>query len=80
MAVHQFASVVPICSSVGRLRTVLSTPRSGCGVINTTCRPIQCQADRVTTSSTITRRSANYKPTIWSFDYIQSLTNEYAVN
>ncbi|KAF5450880.1 hypothetical protein F2P56_031196 [Juglans regia] len=28
-------------------------------------------------SSTIVRRSANYKPTIWHYDYIQSLKTEY---
>lgn len=27
---------------------------------------------------TITRRSANYKPPVWSYDYIQSLSSEFA--
>ncbi|KAF5450070.1 hypothetical protein F2P56_030449 [Juglans regia] len=30
-----------------------------------------------TIDSTIVRRSANYHPTIWNYDYIQSLTSEY---
>nr|QLC36836.1 terpene synthase 36 [Cannabis sativa] len=40
------------------------------------CYPIQCT---VVDSSNpiIDRRSGNYEPSIWSFDYIQSLTSQY---
>ncbi|KAG2709342.1 hypothetical protein I3843_05G213000 [Carya illinoinensis] len=33
--------------------------------------------DQNSSDSTIVRRSANYKPTIWHYDYIQSLKSEY---
>jgi hypothetical protein len=28
-------------------------------------------------NQTITRRSANFQPSIWTYDYIQSLSSEY---
>lgn len=31
------------------------------------------------TNQTITRRSANFEPSTWSYDYIQSLSTEYKV-
>ncbi|XP_035540295.1 myrcene synthase, chloroplastic-like [Juglans regia] len=42
--------------------------------------PLQSMAPEENSStidSTIVRRSANYHPTIWNYDYIQSLTSEY---
>ncbi|KAL5568209.1 hypothetical protein UlMin_024784 [Ulmus minor] len=46
---------------------------------STSC-PLQCMAHYKTSSeeTNITRRSANHQPSIWQFDYIQSLTNNYA--
>ena len=43
-------------------------------------RPVQCMpANKVSNSPDILRRSANYQPSIWNHDYIESLTNEYVV-
>nr|A7IZZ2.1 RecName: Full=(+)-alpha-pinene synthase, chloroplastic; Flags: Precursor [Cannabis sativa]ABI21838.1 (+)-alpha-pinene synthase [Cannabis sativa] len=43
------------------------------------CNPIQCSLAKSPSSdtSTIVRRSANYDPPIWSFDFIQSLPCKY---
>ncbi|KAG2694444.1 hypothetical protein I3760_08G144700 [Carya illinoinensis] len=43
-------------------------------------RPLRCMASSVNEipdSPVTTRRSANYQPTLWKDDYIQSLTSEY---
>lgn len=34
----------------------------------------------VTTNAPIVRRSANYPPSLWSYEYLQSLTNNYVVS
>jgi (-)-alpha-terpineol synthase len=40
----------------------------------------QCMATtQISTPSNIVRRSANYQPPIWHYDYIQSLTSVYVV-
>ncbi|KAJ9685395.1 hypothetical protein PVL29_017433 [Vitis rotundifolia] len=41
--------------------------------------PVQCTAAAKTSSQTavIERRTANYQPSIWDHDYIQSLTSDY---
>ena len=81
-AVHHFSAVC-ICTSFGRISGLgVSRLRSRAGP--TIC-PVQCVADAKTfqqsTSHNIARRSANYGPPIWGFDYIQSIiTNENAVN
>ncbi|KAJ0081034.1 hypothetical protein Patl1_11588 [Pistacia atlantica] len=38
---------------------------------------VQCKASIKMCDETIVRRSANYQPSIWGFDYIQSLKSEY---
>jgi hypothetical protein len=44
-------------------------------------RPVQCMpTSKISDSPNILRRSANYQPSIWHYDYIQSLKNEYVVN
>uniref|UniRef100_A0A2N9HUY7 Uncharacterized protein n=1 Tax=Fagus sylvatica TaxID=28930 RepID=A0A2N9HUY7_FAGSY len=41
-------------------------------------RPVQCMpTSKISDSPNILRRSANYQPSIWHYDYIQSLKNEY---
>ncbi|GAV65148.1 LOW QUALITY PROTEIN: Terpene_synth domain-containing protein/Terpene_synth_C domain-containing protein, partial [Cephalotus follicularis] len=40
-------------------------------------RPIQCMTSTKNNKQTIVRRSANYQPTIWTDDYVQSLRNPY---
>ncbi|KAL5568242.1 hypothetical protein UlMin_024817 [Ulmus minor] len=46
----------------------------------TTCCPVQCTAHTETNveEANITRRYANFQPSIWEFDYVQSLTSKYA--
>ncbi|XP_062119802.1 myrcene synthase, chloroplastic-like [Humulus lupulus] len=76
MAVHQFAPLLslPNCSRIssdfGRLFTPKTSRKSRSR--SSTCHPIQC-----TVVNNTDRRSANYEPSIWSFDYIQSLTSQY---
>ena len=42
--------------------------------------PVQCMsANKVSNSPDILRRSANYQPSIWNHDYVESLRNEYVV-
>ncbi|KAK7853612.1 myrcene synthase [Quercus suber] len=51
----------------------LVTPRSG-----TVPFSVQCMhASKISSSPEISRRSANYQPPIWQYDYIQSLRSEY---
>ncbi|KAL6327457.1 hypothetical protein AAG906_019770 [Vitis piasezkii] len=43
--------------------------------------PVQCTGGAKTSSQTavIVRRTANFQPSIWDYDYIQSLTSDYVV-
>ncbi|XP_062079567.1 myrcene synthase, chloroplastic-like [Humulus lupulus] len=69
---HQFTSLVPICSSsFGRLIATKTSTITTITSRSSTCYPIKC------TVVNSPRRSANYEPPIWSFDYIQSLTTQY---
>ncbi|XP_060971233.1 myrcene synthase, chloroplastic-like isoform X1 [Cannabis sativa] len=91
MAFHQFApsSSLPIWSRINNrftpktsIITSISKPKSNLKSRSrsSTCYPIQCTVVD-NPSSTITnnsdRRSANYGPPIWSFDFIQSLPIQY---
>lgn len=52
------------------LHTISSTPKT---------RHFQCLASKQLTSDSekiITRQSANYKPSIWSYDFLQSLKDD----
>jgi hypothetical protein len=78
MAIHLLPSV-PQMLPLKRSMAVLVTFRSG-----NVSRPFRCMATtQIPTPSNITtstvRRSANYQPPIWHYDYIQSLTSEYVV-
>ena len=43
--------------------------------------PVQCKvSSKISSSTDIVRRSANYQPPIWGYDYIQSLRSEYLVH
>ena len=43
-------------------------------------RPVQCKvSSKISSSTDIVRRSANYQPPFWDHDYIQSLRSEYLV-
>ena len=76
MAIHLLPSVSHILP-LKRSMAVLMTSRSG-----NVSRPFRCMATtQISTPSNITtvRRSVNYQPPIWHYDYIQSLTSEYVV-
>ena len=67
-------SRVPV-SSKDPISLVTSKTRNGY-----LARPVQCMAaNKVSTSPDILRRSANYQPSIWNHNYIESLRIEYAV-
>nr|B6SCF4.1 RecName: Full=Myrcene synthase, chloroplastic; AltName: Full=Monoterpene synthase MTS2; Short=HlMTS2; Flags: Precursor [Humulus lupulus]ACI32638.1 MTS2 [Humulus lupulus] len=74
MAVHQFAPLLSLlnCSRISSDFGRLFTPKTSTKSRSSTCHPIQC-----TVVNNTDRRSANYEPSIWSFDYIQSLTSQY---
>ncbi|EXB31237.1 Myrcene synthase [Morus notabilis] len=63
-------SSVPVSINVIRLRRGIAS-----------CPVLKCMADNRSVSdhesSIIARRSANYQPPIWHFDYVQSLESEY---
>ncbi|XP_062076058.1 myrcene synthase, chloroplastic-like [Humulus lupulus] len=63
-----------------RLKTSSTTAKSRSR--SSACYPIQCTVvhsprSTPTTTTIIDRRTANYEPSIWSFDYVESLTSEY---
>jgi hypothetical protein len=68
----KFTPLVPISKSP--VSFVIS--RSG----TTAPRTFRCMAtSEISSPSNIVRRSANYQPPIWHYDYIQSLTSVYVV-
>ncbi|KAK4572333.1 hypothetical protein RGQ29_030676 [Quercus rubra] len=75
MALNLLASL-PICN-FSRLPPIpskgpISLVKSRSGIV------VQCMpASKISNSSTTLRRSANYQPTDWHYDFIQSLRNEY---
>ena len=72
LPIRNFARV-PVPSKVA---FSLVTPRSG-----TVPFSVQCMhPSKISSSPEISRRSANYQPPIWQYDYIQSLRSEYAVH
>ena len=43
--------------------------------------PVQCKvSSKISSSTDIVQRSADYQPPIWDYDYIQSLRSEYLVH
>jgi hypothetical protein len=57
--------------------TPLSFMTSRSGIVP---RTFMCMAtSEISSPSNIVRRSANYQPPIWHYDYIQSLTSAYVV-
>nr|AWF79082.1 terpene synthase [Pelargonium graveolens] len=63
--------LLPSLSSINHLKTTSSCSVKG--------RPIKCMTEGVETSeqTQVVRRSANYKPSIWNYSYIQSLKSDY---
>ena len=70
---HNLIASLPICNSTRVLvpsKDLISLVPSRSGIP----RPIQCMlTSEISDSPKIFRRSANYQPSIWHYDYIQSL-------
>nr|POE83844.1 myrcene synthase, chloroplastic [Quercus suber] len=80
MALNLLTSL-PICNfpieafpSEGPIHLKVPISRSGIVPVG----PVQCMANsKISKSTDIVRRSANYQAPIWDYDYIQSLRSEY---
>nr|POF27249.1 myrcene synthase, chloroplastic [Quercus suber] len=80
MALNLLTSL-PICNfpieafpSKGPIHLKVPISRSGIVPVG----PVQCMANsKISKSTDIVRRSANYQAPIWDYDYIQSLRSEY---
>jgi hypothetical protein len=69
----KFTPLVPISKSPVSFKT----SRSGTSSVPPT---FLCMAtSEISSPSNIVRRTANYQPPIWHYDYIQSLTSVYVV-
>ncbi|KAM6555410.1 hypothetical protein CsatB_002429 [Cannabis sativa] len=82
---HHFSSLLPnICSSTNfgvfyrpKIYTNYNIINGGTkSRLSSACYPIICAVVN-SSNAIIDRRSANFEPSIWSFDYIQSLTSQY---
>nr|WBW04452.1 terpene synthase [Ficus pandurata] len=78
---HQFVSLPACCVSFRSKPQVSTGPISKArfirrGIATSSC-PVQCLAtadtNKVCDEKSIARKSANYQPPIWHFDYVQSL-------
>ncbi|KAL5568200.1 hypothetical protein UlMin_024775 [Ulmus minor] len=67
-------------SLMTKKQPIISTAMPPFLAARTTSCPLQCMARTKTSveEANITRRSANYQPPIWEFEYVQSLTSKYA--
>ena len=69
---------------IGNLTRVLIPSKDPISLVtsrNGIPRPIQCMpTNEISESPNVFRRSSNYQPSIWHYDYIQSLRNEYVVH
>uniref|UniRef100_A0A2C9UWS1 Uncharacterized protein n=1 Tax=Manihot esculenta TaxID=3983 RepID=A0A2C9UWS1_MANES len=73
MALHLFASY-PICSFTKQPSRTCSFRLLKIGNIFS---PLGCLVSPKLAKKTIVRRSANYQPPIWDFNFVQSLKSEY---
>nr|WBW04293.1 terpene synthase [Ficus erecta] len=74
MALHLFPSI-----NLFNFTTKLQTSKAHVSTGRTSSRFAACKASSVANQKTdnIARKSGNYSPTIWNFDYIQSLKSDY---
>ncbi|KAL5774671.1 hypothetical protein ACOSP7_012228 [Xanthoceras sorbifolium] len=76
MASSTFVTAIPVSSFTG-----IQRPRHVQQAITSSrirvYKPIQCVSTPKLESETIFRRSANYQPSIWDHDYLQSLSSVY---
>ena len=82
---HQYVSLPASCVSFKSRQQVSAAPISKGRFIRrrtaSSC-PVRCLASdtNVFDEKSIGRRSANYQPPIWHFDYVQSIGSKYKVN
>ncbi|KAL8522472.1 hypothetical protein ACS0TY_012584 [Phlomoides rotata] len=76
--IMQYTQIPNYKSAKHQCRFYRRSGKVGCVNGQKRCCTFQCNAKPgCTTTPTIQRRSGNYKPPIWDFDFIQSLSNEY---
>ncbi|KAF3432410.1 hypothetical protein FNV43_RR27150 [Rhamnella rubrinervis] len=81
---HQLLASLSICSFSTSLRTSMApfsarkSANTSTGLVVRAVQSIETTHEPGINAGNITRRSAEYKHTIWTFDDIQSLRNDYA--
>uniref|UniRef100_A0AAU7LL50 Ocimene synthase n=1 Tax=Zanthoxylum ailanthoides TaxID=159071 RepID=A0AAU7LL50_9ROSI len=81
---HQLLASVPATACMTNAFTRLLHPKCSTSSVGSlsngfSASPVlKCMASANVCDEAISRRSANYQPSIWGYDYVQSLMNDYA--
>jgi hypothetical protein len=66
---------VSLCLMAFQNITTIKTPL----LLDHKCGQSRCSANTQSSPLQVERQSANYQPSFWSYDFVQSLNNHYAV-